>query len=226
MRSWQAHLRLWLVAIVALWIDLASKSWAFAPGNVRGQAIIPGILDAQRSLNSGALFGSFSGWVPAFIVASVLALLFVLYVFASSHRNQWFMHLGLAFILAGALGNLYDRAFVQTDIITTKPTADHAPGRLIGLMTSGPDADPVVLGDYPDRQHPRKVPRSDIESIDHHGVVRDFLKLTPIAGFDYWPWVFNVADALLVLGVGIMLPVLWRERHAHQAASPRPAPAK
>ena len=98
LRSLPAHLRLWIVAAVCLALDLGTKHWAFTALSDEGRVLIPGFLEARRSLNSGALFGSFSGWVPAFIAASLLALAFVLYVFASSGRRQWFVHLGLAFL--------------------------------------------------------------------------------------------------------------------------------
>jgi lipoprotein signal peptidase len=174
--------------------------------------LVPGLLLSRQSLNSGALFGSFSGWVGVFIVASVLALAFVLYFFACSHRRQWFMHVGLAFILAGALGNLYDRAFVQADIVTLKGGSQH-----IGLIVSDDGANPVVLANYPDRTREEHFPPTEIAAIDRHGVVRDFLKFKTIAGFDYWPWVFNVADALLVAGVAVLLLTSWREHRAAKA---------
>jgi lipoprotein signal peptidase len=226
LRSLRAHLLLWVVAGVCLWVDLASKAWAFSTLREGDSAVlIPGLITARRSLNSGALFGSFSGWVTAFILASLLALGFVLYVFATSGRKQRFLHLGLAFILAGAMGNLYDRGFVEADVVTLAATPDQPGGQDIGIILSKPDAEPVVVASYPDGKNPRQYPREAVEHIDRHGVVRDFVKFTPIAGFDYWPWVFNVADALLVVGVCILLICFWRERRAfspaaHPAASP------
>jgi len=217
LRSGPAHLLLWSLAAVGLWADLASKSWAFGSLPAGGrQTVVPGFLTAERSLNSGALFGAFSGWVPAFIIASLLALAFVLYVFGTSDRRQRFLHVGLALILAGAMGNLYDRAFVKADVLTLKANANGG-GQVIGIVVSEAGADPVVVASYPDGKEPRSFPRERIAAIDQHGVVRDFIKFTPIAGFDYWPWVFNVADALLVVGVAILLITFWRER--------RPAPA-
>lgn len=217
LRSGSAHLRLWSVTALCLWADLGTKAWAFHDLSPQGQVLIPGFLRAQRSLNAGALFGSLSGWVPLFIAASILALGFVLYVFASSSRRQWFMHLGLSFILSGALGNLYDRSLVQADVVELKPTSQHGPVHDIGMIVSEPEADPVVVEDFPDGGHPRSYDRAEVADIDHHGVVRDFIKFVPVhiggSGFDYWPWVFNVADALLVAGVGILLITLWREHH-------------
>jgi lipoprotein signal peptidase len=219
-RSVGAHLRLWVVTAACLFADLASKRWAFhdlGPDEVR--VLIPGLIRAHRSLNSGALFGAFSGWVWAFIVASVLALGFVVYFFACSGRRQRFLHLGLAFILAGALGNLYDRSFVLADVVEIPPSASASADEDIGVIVSEEGADPVVLATYPDKSLPREYRRKDIEVISRHGVVRDFIKFTPVRGVDYWPWVFNVADALLVVGVGILLISFQLERRrAGQAA--------
>ena len=219
LRSPGAHLLLWAVAAVTLWADLASKSWAFSKlGEGESKVLIPGLIRAQRSLNSGALFGSFSGWVLAFALASVLALGFVLYVFAGSGRKQRFLHLGLAFILAGALGNLYDRIFVQADVITLTATAPGGAGQDIGVILSEDGADPVLMASFPDEAKPRMHARQHIAKIDRHGVVRDFIKFAPIGKFDYWPWVFNIADALLVVGVAILLITFWRERRDGKSA--------
>jgi lipoprotein signal peptidase len=220
-RSVRAHLCIWIVAGLGVWFDLASKGWAFAalgPGETR--TLMPGLILSRRSLNSGALFGAFPGWVGVFIIASLLALAFVLYVFACSSRRQWFLHVGLACILAGALGNLHDRAFVEADVLELRPSSGYETTQYIGVVVSPPGADPVVVAPFPD-EHPdfrQEFARKDVAHIAHHGVVRDFIKFRPIAGFDYWPWVFNVADALLVVGLVILLITLWQERRQARAA--------
>ena len=53
-----------------------------------------------------------------------------------------------------------------------------------------------------------------------YGQVRDFIKFVPkIGGYDVWPWVFNIADALLVVGVGILLINLWLDKRAAEDAA-------
>ncbi len=181
---------------------------------------MPGLILSRRSLNSGALFGAFPGWVGVFIIASLLALAFVVYVFACSHRGQRFLHVGLACILAGALGNLHDRAFVEADVLELLPSSGYERTQYIGVVVSPPGADPVVVAPFPDEDPDfhREFARKEVARIAHHGVVRDFIKFRPIAGFDYWPWVFNVADALLVVGLVILLITLWQERRQARAA--------
>ena len=55
-------------------------------------------------------------------------------------------------------------------------------------------------------------------------MVRDFVKMEPripLGGGRWkpiWPWVYNVADVLLVAGVAILLLNFWRERREMRAA--------
>ena len=88
------------------WLDLWSKERVFSTlksGEV--YVAIPGTLHFRRSLNDGAVFGSFTGYVAVFVVASVAAAGFVLYMFGTSRPAQRVLHVGLALILAGAMGN-------------------------------------------------------------------------------------------------------------------------
>ena len=103
-----SHLRLWPIAVVTLAIDLWTKHWAFSqldtsppPG---GWVIIPHVMSLRRSLNTGALFGLGKGLTPVFIAASLVALLFVLFLFIHSTRDRRSLHVALGLVLAGALG--------------------------------------------------------------------------------------------------------------------------
>lgn len=221
-----AHLRFWGVALLALVIDLATKDRAFrtlAVDEIR--PMLGGWIELRRSLNAGAVFGSFSGQTWVFIAASVLALGFVVYLFAHSQRRQRSLHVALALILSGALGNLYDRAFVVADVVDHR-TASGRVTTLIGRIVSDPGAAVVVVEDWPGGSGSRRFPRSQITA-RRQGVVRDFIKLVPRfpswvprwAGRDVWPWIFNVADVALVLGVIVLLGHTWLGRHT---ASSRP----
>jgi len=77
------------------------------------QHVCPG-MDFVLSANEGAVFGikmHGSGSVHRLIVglATIATTALVLLFFATSHRKAWTVHLSMALILAGALGNLYDR---------------------------------------------------------------------------------------------------------------------
>ena len=72
--------------------------------------VIPKVLQFRLVLNRGAVFGVGPGHRWFFIVFTVLAVVVALGVFAfRTGRRQVLIHVSLAFILAGALGNLYDR---------------------------------------------------------------------------------------------------------------------
>ena len=146
-----AWIRFVLLAGCGLTADLWTKHLAFAklgygPGS-RHVVLIPDVLQLRTTLNPGAVFGVGPGLAPLFILISLVAIGFVVYVFMNTQRSQWVMHIALSLILAGAIGNLYDRAF-------------------------------------------------------NGGKVRDFILL------HYWPWIFNLADAMLCIGVPLLI-ICW-----------------
>lgn len=73
--------------------------------------IIPNILALKMTINHGAVFGMWQGKKTLFIGATLIAVIVVGYFFGVSPPHQWWVHVALAFILAGAIGNLYDRVF-------------------------------------------------------------------------------------------------------------------
>jgi lipoprotein signal peptidase len=195
-----------------VWLDLWSKKWAFSSLPAHGaRTWIPGLIEFRRSLNDGAVFGSFTGYVGLFVTASVLALIFVFYLFARSDRRQWLLHVCLALVLAGALGNLYDRAFVIADVVEVQHRGEEL--SIIGKIVSNPDDPEVQIGQWPDGDNVRGPYLRDEVKVRTQGVVRDFIKFTPhfpqsvpkLGGMEMWPWVFNVADASLVVGVIVLL---------------------
>jgi signal peptidase II len=100
------------------------------------------------------------------VAVSIGAILFLTYLFATSKRRQWFYQLVLGLLLAGVLGNMYDR---------------------------------VV-----------------------YGYVRDMIHALP-RWPDLFPWIFNVADSLLCVGVGLMVLYSFlhgSERDGEEAPSP------
>ncbi|MGD2109699.1 MAG: signal peptidase II [Phycisphaerae bacterium] len=211
-------MRLLAVAAGALWLDLWSKQWAFQSlDSTETRPFIQGFVDFRRSLNDGAVFGSFRGNTGLFIIASVFALVFVLYLFKSSATRQRFLHVALGLVLAGALGNLYDRATVKADVVTYQTRSGRAE-LMIGLIVNQ-DEQSIHVADYPDKGNVRILPRDRV-TVRNQGVVRDFIKFRPrfpnwvpkLGGYDMWPWVFNIADASLVCGVILLLLSTWLDR--------------
>jgi lipoprotein signal peptidase len=122
----RGHLRLWLTVAAGLAIDLASKyiGWSFlggppAPvGNGHEVEVIPGWLKLVASCNPGIVFGiSFAdgfgetGGRVLTVLLTLVTLGLIFYVFAISLASQRWMHIWCGLVMAGALGNLYDRLF-------------------------------------------------------------------------------------------------------------------
>jgi lipoprotein signal peptidase len=109
------------------------------------------------------------------------------------------------------LGNLYDRAFIIADVVETTHRGEEQ--SIIGKIVSDPDSPEVVIGEWPHGEDVKPPFQRDQVKIRRQGVVRDFIKFTPhfpssvpkLGGMEVWPWVFNVADASLVVGVIILL---------------------
>ena len=206
-----SHVRLWAVAVLGLAADLWTKDWAIRtlkPGD--SMLLVKNLCSLRISLNPGALFGIGTGMAPIFVGASVLALMFVLYLFAHSTSNRRSLHLALGLVLAGALGNLYDRTTQSAYVIHFSSGA-----REIGTFIRETDST-CTLGDFPDGKHPRSYARAAIASAGSEPVVRDFISIeAKIGSLSLWPWIFNIADALLVVGVGMLLINFWSDRHGH-----------
>lgn len=133
-RSPRAWLLLLLVVVAGLVFDLASKSWAFQhvaddpvvlsydsvvdgsftiPWHSGREVLSPDLLDFRLVLNRGAVFGLGQGRRAAFVVFTVLAIGVAIAVFGWWTRaRSWLAHVAIALILAGGIGNLYDRVTV------------------------------------------------------------------------------------------------------------------
>lgn len=115
-----------LVAVL-VGVDLVIKSWSFE--HVAGvpvvldparplevliphhqpRVLVPHVLSLWLTTNTGAVFGSAKGAKPLFVTVSILAVGVVGFLFLRSNARSYLFHLGLALVLSGALGNLYDR---------------------------------------------------------------------------------------------------------------------
>ncbi|MFO0837527.1 MAG: signal peptidase II [Phycisphaerae bacterium] len=223
-----SHIRFWSVATLGLALDLWSKNWAFHTVRQGGHwVIIPRLLELQTMFNPGALFGIGSGRTSLFLVASVAALALVLWMFAQSSARRRLLHIALGAILAGALGNMYDRAFVR--LIPHGPRSFQ--GRVVTHFEQQVNANgDMWLVEYPaSADQPLReqvipaLPRAEV------GYVRDFIKIpTKFGQRELWPWVFNVADSLLVGGVSILAIFLWIDRKppVRQHTAPPTTPAE
>jgi signal peptidase II len=109
------HLLFWSIALGGTAFDLATKSLVFSKVGPAGaeRSIVPHILDLHTSHNTGALWG-FGATIPGSslifaslsVVAAVVILYYLFVLGAASHRV---LTVALALIMAGAMGNCYDR---------------------------------------------------------------------------------------------------------------------
>lgn len=132
------------------------------------QSFIAGI-EFKLSTNPGVVFGlPMPRWLVQ--IATVLTVVLVGSFFASSLANDRWLHVATGLLLAGALGNLYDRLF---------------------SVVALPQVEPI------------------------RNQVRDFLDFSAW----HYPWVFNIADALLVIGVAMTCVHWLRAGHQHATQS-------
>lgn len=141
-------------------------------GELAGQpavVVVPSVLRLKLTTNTGAVFGLGAGNRWVFVAVSVLATAVIGYLFLWSAAGAWLQHTALALILAGALGNLYDRVRFGA----VRDMLHMLPGVELPFGLSWPGVG---------------------------GGVREV-----------WPWVFNLADVSLLVGVGLMLVLAWRK---------------
>lgn len=157
LRAWWGSARasrlFWLAlagAAIIVALDQASKFWIVHVIDLPGREKIElsGVFDLSYVENRGASFGMLHGmrWLLSLISISVAAAL----IWWLGEVKRARAAIAIAFIVGGALGNLYDRLA--------------------------------------------------------YGYVVDFLDFSGL----YFPWVFNVADAAINVGIAILLYDAWR----------------
>ncbi len=133
LRSPKAWAVLVLVTVLGIVADLGTKSWAFhsvagVPVVVDREAVLaapslgrlipshtpvvvaPNLLEFTLVLNPGAVFGIGAGKRAFFIVVTFAAIVFAGWMFARWTRpDRPMMHAAIGLLIAGAIGNLYDR---------------------------------------------------------------------------------------------------------------------
>jgi len=187
-------LRAWIVllgiSVIGLIADLWSKAYAFAhvagtPVDIHradviasddlnnlipyheSMTIISSVLDFRLVLNPGAVFGIGAGQRWFFVVFTIFAIMIAIVLFVRWTRaKDWVAHAGFGLIIAGGIGNLYDR---------------------------------LMFACVRDFIHPAP------------GVQLPFgLKWPNSGSTDLWPYVSNVADAFLIVGIVMLMIHAWK----------------
>ena len=168
-RSPLALLLFFGVAAIGAALDLWTK--ALAVERLRfgqGVSAIPGWIHLTYTENHGAVFGVAQGARPIFLIVSIGAIFFLAFLFMTGGRSRLYQ-LILGLLLAGVLGNMYDRVYYGyvRDMIHALP-GWYWPQWLVNYFPQGwrpPGGQPMEV----------------------------------------FPWVFNLADTYLCVGVGAML---------------------
>jgi len=135
LRSPAALARFFAVSIVGFSLDLWTKSLAVSNlKNAGPMNSIPGWIQFEYTENHGAVFGIAQGQRWIFLLVSVGALIFLTYLFCTSGVRRFYQFI-LGLLLAGVLGNLYDRIFFGyvRDMIHALP-GWHWPGWVLHVL--------------------------------------------------------------------------------------------
>jgi signal peptidase II len=143
--------------------DQARGRWEVTGAEQRAVEVVPKLLEFHATVNEGAVFGLGQGKQMIFVVVSVLAIGFLL-ALVSKTRSK-FEAVLLGSLLAGVLGNMYDRIRYS-----------YVRDMILGL----PDVHWMGTWSIPGLGYP---------------------------GNDrmVFPYIFNIADVLLVCGVATLL---------------------
>ncbi len=95
--------------------DIISKWVVFSQVNEFEKVVlIPGLLNILRSENKGVVFGLFPGKTTVFIIFSAIAIAVILFLYIRSDKTIFLSNLALGLVLAGAVGNLWDRIWFSS----------------------------------------------------------------------------------------------------------------
>jgi len=98
------------VAMAVLVADLLTKWLAFKTLKNAPIAVVPGLLNLKCApLNTGAVWSIGQGLGPLFIIFTIIAVAGIVWVVRVYGRSSRTLTFGLALIMGGALGNLWDR---------------------------------------------------------------------------------------------------------------------
>ncbi len=101
-----------MIIIILFIIDIASKYYVANTMDLYDSiTIIDGFFNITYAHNTGAAFSILEGSMIFFYITSILGLIFMAYLFKNSKTK--FEKFAVLLMIAGTLGNLYDRVVYQ-----------------------------------------------------------------------------------------------------------------
>lgn len=101
-----------ILTILLFIIDQIIKNIIVSNNNILPKEVIKNILYISYCENRGIAFGMGQGSVELILFITLIIISFiVIYIFIYYYKFNKIMLIGMAFTIAGGLGNLYDRAF-------------------------------------------------------------------------------------------------------------------
>jgi signal peptidase II len=101
----------WSIFLVLLVVDQVVKAWArhAFPAEHQALTVIPNVFDITLTFNKGVAFGLFQG-AGVLLTPIAIAIAFGAFIYSYRHpkESSW-VHIAMALLASGALGNLYDR---------------------------------------------------------------------------------------------------------------------
>jgi signal peptidase II len=102
------------VAIAGAGLDLLTKHLAFEHiHRFQEVTIIDGFFSYGRTTNPGVVFGMGGSAKTVWKFIAVAAVPVILLIFYTVRKPKWILTISLGMILAGTLGNMYDRVFTE-----------------------------------------------------------------------------------------------------------------
>ena len=103
----------WIALALAIAVADQFTKWLLARSLAPGEIVqVTGFFNLVHVFNTGAAFSFLAGaggWQRAFFIALTIAAVALIVYLLRSHPGERLFGLGLALILGGALGNLWDR---------------------------------------------------------------------------------------------------------------------
>lgn len=98
------------VVVIGVAFDIATKWMVFSKINeIDNIPLIPGLINILQSKNTGVVFGMFPDKNNVFIIFSIIAIVLIIGIYVKSDKSPFVSNLALSLVLAGAIGNLWDR---------------------------------------------------------------------------------------------------------------------